>query len=594
MKKYRSLILFGFGLLLALLVGWTSPVTSVSADEPIKLRQMNQTAGNFVIHSDIDGAHCQEASVTEVAQIVQPPNPQKVVLRPITPPRAQADGGLKIMLMGTPQLDRFPEAKNAFIRAAAIWEAIIQTPITIILNVDFGPTRFGTPFPSGVLGSTGSQVVGADNIFPGIREGLIESEPAGTMLSNLYNTLPPDRLTTDLGPTGVIFSPATVFRALKILPPVANPMMESNLGAVPSIGFNSNFEFDFDPNDGINISQIDFEATAVHEIGHALGFTSSVGSRELNPNTTIGTSIWDIFRFRPGVSAMTFGSAQRILSSGGDQIFFVGGTPIPLSTGRPNASGGDGAQSSHWKATRFVGTRIGIMDPFLGRGERVVVTDNDRLAIDAFGYTVGASSPDFRLLLNTPTQEVRAGESTNFMLDVMAVGGFAQTVNFNVTSSSNNLTTSLSANQTTAGSPITLTVTPAANAPMETATLTITATSGSIVRTVTATVNILSNAPDFTLGFDVVNFAVRRGQRSTINVLVNRLNNFDGSVTISAPNASSIKTTITPASMSTTGSSVPFTFRVKKKAPVGQQQLTFTAVDANGRVRSATTTLTIQ
>ncbi|HJZ67014.1 MAG TPA: hypothetical protein VKF81_02630, partial [Blastocatellia bacterium] len=78
-------------------------------------------------------------------------------------------------------------------------------------------------------------------------------------------------------------------------------------------------------------------------------------------------------------------TAQRIQSSGGTQVFFLGASEIPLSTGRPDGSGGDGFQAGHWK-NGPAGGAMGIMDPALARGERNVISQNDLLAYDTFGY----------------------------------------------------------------------------------------------------------------------------------------------------------------------------------------------------------------
>src|SRR5215510_2930623 len=48
-------------------------------------------------------------------------------------------GGLQIILRATNQLENFPAAKTAFLNAAAHWQAIINTPITVVVDVDFGP-----------------------------------------------------------------------------------------------------------------------------------------------------------------------------------------------------------------------------------------------------------------------------------------------------------------------------------------------------------------------------------------------------------------------------------------------------------------------
>jgi hypothetical protein len=101
-------------------------------------------------------------------------------------------------------------------------------------------------------------------------------------------------------------------------------------------------------------------------------------------------TVLDLFRFRPGVSAGTFGTASRVLSSGGTQVFFAGQSALGLSTGRPDGSGGDGEQASHWKDDFQSGTFIGLMDPRIGDGEQFDITANDVLAFDTIGYRFGA------------------------------------------------------------------------------------------------------------------------------------------------------------------------------------------------------------
>ena len=129
-------------------------------------------------------------------------------------------------------------------------------------------------------------------------------------------------------------------------------------------------------------------------MGHALGFNSLVGDREQTPTNPLALTVWDIFRFRPGTANLNnFSTVQRILSSGGLQVHFAGGPELGLSTGRPSEPvGGDGNQGSHWKADEQSGTFIGVMDPTIRTGQRYTMTDNDRGAIDAFGFTISATT----------------------------------------------------------------------------------------------------------------------------------------------------------------------------------------------------------
>ncbi len=379
------------------------------ARQPREMRQRDGSTGRpsnsevqetgFVTYAEGDDTICRDMTPAEALELRRDPE-QLRQLRVITQRErqealrdtamaAQPEGvnGLTIVLRSTTQLDGFPQAKAAFIRAAAQWEAQIKNPITMVLDVDYGPTRFGQTYPSGVLGSTStpSYIV----TFDQVRAKLVASA-ASAAETTLYNALPNGTVNTDIGAVGTTYVVSPLMRAFGLLPADADPA--SNSG-VPSIGFNSNFTFDFDPSDGITAGATDFDAVAVHEMGHALGFTSNVGSVELSPNATKAVTVWDVFRFRPGTTTATFTTAQRILSSGGEHRFFDGHPDLACSTGRPNGTGGDGRQSSHWKADEQSGVYIGIMDPTLSSGQRKTMTNNDLQMLETIGYTIGGTVP---------------------------------------------------------------------------------------------------------------------------------------------------------------------------------------------------------
>ena len=129
-----------------------------------------------------------------------------------------------------------------------------------------------------------------------------------------------------------------------------------------------------------------------HEIGHALGFSSGVGFSELIPGFPPVPSVLDLFRFRPHVNLPTFGSEERVLSSGGEQVFFGLSPELEFSTGRPDGTGGDGFQASHWKLIVVNQNQppIGVMVPAFGFGERHVITNNDLRAFNAIGYSLSS------------------------------------------------------------------------------------------------------------------------------------------------------------------------------------------------------------
>jgi hypothetical protein len=333
------------------------------------------------------GLGCRDASRSEVQSLALPRDVHQ--LHVISPPQTNQANGLTIILRATEQLESNPTAKAAFLKAAAMWESVIQTPITVVMDVDFGPTFFGQSFPKGTVGFTSPQLLFAEPIYPALHGRLLDI--ANTQKKNdLYLNLPDIIVPTDKGQTQAIVAPSAMFRVWGFIDATADPDHESGAwGSAPAIGFDSRVAYDFDPSNGIDADKADFDAVACHEIGHVLGFVSYVGQLELNPDGPLALSIWDLFRVGPGASLSSFSTANRILSSGGAQYFYGGGDTYALSTGKPDGTGGDGRQASHWHDDAIAGEmRIGVLDPTLPAGRRETITLKDLEALSAFGYWV--------------------------------------------------------------------------------------------------------------------------------------------------------------------------------------------------------------
>ncbi|HVG24325.1 MAG TPA: NF038122 family metalloprotease [Thermoanaerobaculia bacterium] len=383
-----------------------------SAQEPAlyeALQHPLHTQGAYVVREVAGSVSCLDATSEEALRInARPEVAMHVFGESRDRVRANA-GGLNIILRGTSQLDANPDAKAAFERAAQIWEARIANPVTVYVDVDFGSTRFGEAWSDeNIIASASSDYRGGvDGLYSAIRPLLVARADNATETA-VYAALPGSTLPTNLGSTTRVASPSILFRAIGALPATA-----TTRDSGPNIGFNSRFSYDFNPNDGISPGKKDFEGVVVHEIGHMLGFVSLVGVSENNSGTQFIPTILDFFRFRPGVTAGTFGTAQRVQSSGGEQVFFANGATLAFSTGRPDGTGGDEQQASHWKDDALSGTRIGIMDPTLSSGARSELTANDLGAFAMIGYNVISGTTPVTTIPNAPTNLTATATSSS-------------------------------------------------------------------------------------------------------------------------------------------------------------------------------------
>ena len=155
--------------------------------------------------------------------------------------------------------------------------------------------------------------------------------------------------------------------------------------------YNVDWNYDYGRVSTPSSDSLDFLSVAMHEIGHILGFVSSADSArvpdwqadsETNQSRLDGTTPLDLFRYshwsRQYNSVDLAAGVQTYLSvdSGQSAIGYFARGKVDLGLGS------DGFQTSHWNG----GPSSGIMDPFLGLGERSTVETIDLRALDIIGY----------------------------------------------------------------------------------------------------------------------------------------------------------------------------------------------------------------
>ena len=388
--------------------------------------------------------------------------PEAVQLTPLPSLNAEAAlSDFRIVLRATNQLLAQPEVLLAFRRAAARWERILRSDVTIVIDVDYGPERFGEPYPSNVLGSTASYNFSnvTENLAPGPGAGDIvarlKQHATDPQLTALYDAIPLPTPSTSI--QGELNRGLLGFVTLQVLGyAAADASTNLPFGRVSSIGFNDILPYDFDPTDGIASNRFDFEGTALHEIGHALGFTSAVGFSLTGSNPLF--SPWDLFRVRPEdvepgeslTDGAGFEVAPRVVTPGPPttevlttengvtyyqpvQVFFDGLGEYEVATG--TSTGGDGFQASHWRDDALrppslgADRKVGIMDPNIGPGTRDEITYADIRVLDVLGFEVDYDPPTATVALSVAGQAV---DDLFVVADTVSVGDAPSGTTFSV------------------------------------------------------------------------------------------------------------------------------------------------------------------
>ena len=315
-----------------------------------------------------------------------------------------ADAGFVINLNEGAGLQGSPDARAAFRRAADQWQARFADDISVTIDADFRDLN-----QPGVIGQNESLFL--EGGYDVIRNRMVADaadEPDDAVVGFLPTAAQFSAvLPAGFGLTGAVVAAKATLKAMGFAG------LDAAFGARDAtITFNDRFAFDFDNTNGVDPDKIDFETVAIHEIGHALGFSSVVDTVDAFLQAGLAGNVspqpLDLFRFRNDVagqdpsSLSEFTTSPRFLSTGGDAITDDLGSEFRMSTG---ASTGDGRQASHWKDDALMaGARIGVLDPTLGFGQISPITAADVRALDLIGYdplqqTVATPEPGSLALL---------------------------------------------------------------------------------------------------------------------------------------------------------------------------------------------------
>lgn len=283
-------------------------------------------------------------------------------------------------------------AQAAIDRAAAQWATRIADPVSVNVSISF--EDLGDP--SVIANASTFELITNVDGYEFVR-GLLVADAAAEPDDAIVAALPlgadlgftlPGGFTLDTGAGGTqpnVIGAKANFKALGVTG------LDGLFGATDAIiRFNSGFNFDFDNSNGV--SGMDLETVAAHELGHALGFISTVDTVDFlldqGLSGAVAPRLLDLFRFAAGAAPSTqadFSTFARELRPGIAAVFDDVDQSFALSEG---AFTGDGRQASHFKDDSLTGTHLGLLDPTLAFGTVFTVTEADLRVLDLIGYDI--------------------------------------------------------------------------------------------------------------------------------------------------------------------------------------------------------------
>jgi hypothetical protein len=176
-----------------------------------------------------------------------------------------------------------PSGAQAAINAVAAYiESLFSDPVTVVINLGF------ESMGSGVLGSTSSNYASSVT-WTNTRAGLI----AGMDSDDTIQTSLPSGSSIPVRYNG---NSATVTSENKCYFTKANyrATIGSVSGDAADMTMNTDYNWDYDPSNGITSGYFCFQSVLIHEVGHVLGFTSGADFRYILQDI----ETLDVYRFQ--------------------------------------------------------------------------------------------------------------------------------------------------------------------------------------------------------------------------------------------------------------------------------------------------------
>lgn len=322
-------------------------------------------------------------------------------------------------------------AEASFQIAAAYWGSILTNDVEIRIGVEIRPLgrQLGissntlmdyavTDWVDGVAATKSGSVLDQTIVMPELVDGgatfvTTGTDAGGGSDSEVYRLV-----------EGSTESSKTLYTNTAVVKAVGGEARYSNANVDKvdgSIAFNSDAAFDYDPTDGTTAGSYDFLTTAIHELGHALGFSSGLDTLDAGsaPKGESGGTDWndsslytalDMFRYSDDPNDVVAGDGAVLdLSVGTETYFSVDGGKTAVAGNRlaTGVANGDGDEASHWQ-DRAGCDEIGVMSPTACSGSADVVTAVDLAAFDAIGWNLDESVRDDSAYRRTSADIYRA------------------------------------------------------------------------------------------------------------------------------------------------------------------------------------------